>query len=280
MVYFPRTNWFQALFNGYFPATTTSAAAWNWSGLNITVAAGSSKGSPRRAYNTFWLSMKFQVPLFFLRIKILNLYLLRAARQARARRRVIISWNLSKQGSSAGALGTVIPLIRLISEQTLDYLWTGCEVPHIFGKRWAIIPIPIRFVVRAYRHPFVCVWEVGVALTVPFIFEAPAVQHLLPDCAIKFNSESRRGRSPGHCKLLDCPRPWPQLRHIRCAFHFVYLCSCRDAVYEKVPTHLQAYAAQQLVLLPLPLQRSGERSQFVKQLMPDGGATVAARASR
>lgn len=49
-----------------------------------------------------------------------------------ARRRVIISWNLSKQGSSAGALGTVIPLIRLISEQTLDYLWTGCEVPHIF----------------------------------------------------------------------------------------------------------------------------------------------------
>lgn len=119
-------------------------------------------------------------------------------------------------------------------------------------ERWAISPIPIRHCLHIYIYLYICiictcvcvkwVWT-GLALALPFTFEAPRVQHLCPDCAIKLLFVGRkRGRGARHCKLLVCvwlPRRRPQLRHIRCAFHFVYLCSCRDAVFEKVPTHLQ-----------------------------------------
>jgi len=85
------------------------------------------------------------------------------------------------------------------------------------------------------------VCEVGVdacvALALPFTSEAPRVQHLCADCAIKMYFQ--KGELRAWHKALQIGQ-WPQLCHIRCAFLFISFIYVHVAMRftRKVPTHL------------------------------------------
>lgn len=225
------------------------------------------------------------IPLFFLRIKILNLFLLPIDTQREGERErgwersraVIISWNLGKQRSSAAALGTVI--LRTI--RSLIFFSLYCESRSIcgpgvksstFSRRWAISPIPIRYCGPrsgcGQRHVWHqhCHWH----------WHCPSHQRRLEcnTCARWLCNKvagiegmakggAKRGRGARHCKLLQ----WPQLRRnsLRFSFRlFMFLSLC--GFYERRCQLISSPLTRTLLALP-------QRSQFVKQLMPDG-ATV------
>lgn len=109
---------------------------------------------------------------------------------------------------------------------------------------------------------------IGIALHISGASSATLVP---ADCAIKLPGDgkggAKRGRGARHCKLLQ----WPQLRRNSLRFSFrLFMFLSRCGFYERrcqlISSPLHSHSSHTLLALP-------QRSQFVKQLMPDG-ATV------
>lgn len=110
----------------------------------------------------------------------------------------------------------------------------------------------------------------GIAIGIALHISGASSATLVPaDCAIKLPAEgdgkggAKRGRGARHCKLLQ----WPQLRRNSLRFSFrLFMFLSRCGFYERWCQLISSPLPRTLLALP-------QRSQFVKQLMPDG-ATV------